>query len=79
MPKRISRPKANLLYAAGFVGAVLIIFTLGYSLAGWSWSDSFYMVIITAFSVGYGEVMPVTTLGLRAWTMGAVLPKNPDQ
>ncbi len=73
MPKRISRPKANLLFAAGFVGMVLIIFTLGYRLAGWTWSDSFYMVIITAFSVGYGEVMPVTTLGLRAWTMALIV------
>lgn len=73
MPKRISRPKTNLLYAAGFVGVVVIVFTLGYRLAGWSWSDSFYMVVITAFTVGYSEVQPIETLGLRVWTMALIV------
>ncbi len=73
MPERISQPKANLLLAAAFGGAVLIVFTLGYRLAGWSWSDSFYMVIITAFSVGYNEVVPITSTGLRIWTIALIM------
>lgn len=69
MPQPVSRAKTNLLYAATFVGVVLVVFTVGYRIAGWSWSDAFYMVIITAFSVGYGEVGPVTNPWLRAWTI----------
>jgi voltage-gated potassium channel len=73
MPNPISRPKANLLYAATFVVLVMIVFTLGYRYAGWSWSDAFYMVIMTAFSVGFGEVQPVTDPGLRAGTMALIV------
>lgn len=59
MPISKSRPQQNFLVAAIFVGVVMVVFTLGYRLAGWSWSDSFYMVVITAFSVGFGEVVPI--------------------
>jgi voltage-gated potassium channel len=69
MLTQTSRAKTNLLYAASFVGVVLLVFTMGYRLAGWSWGDAFYMVIITAFSVGYGEVAPVANPWLRAWTI----------
>lgn len=67
------KPKSNLLYAAGFVAVVLVVFTVGYRLAGWSWSDALYMVIITAFSVGFGEVVPITTPWLRLWTMALII------
>jgi voltage-gated potassium channel len=73
MPTQISRPKANLLYAAAFVALVMVIFTMGYHWAGWPWGDAFYMVIITAFSVGFGEVHPVTDPWLRAWTMALIV------
>ena len=46
-----------------FVGVVLVVFTVGYRLAGWSWSDALYMVVITAFSVGFGEA-PASFLSL---------------
>jgi len=73
MPSPLSRPKANLIYAAVFVVVVMMVFTVGYHFGGgWSWSDSFYMVIITAFSVGFGEVHPITSLWLRMWTMALI-------
>lgn len=68
-----SRPQDNLRYAALFVGVVMVVFTLGYRLAGWSWSDSFYMVVITAFSVGFGEVVPITEPWLRLWTIALIM------
>lgn len=73
MKKRLSGPRTNLLYAALFVLVVLTVFTIGYRLAGWSWSDSLYMVVITAFSVGFGEVNPVEGERLRLWTMALIM------
>ena len=51
-----------------FLG-VVALGTLGYTLEGWSLSDAFYMVVITVFTVGYGEVQPVHTAALRTITM----------
>jgi voltage-gated potassium channel len=73
MPKQLSRPSANLIFAGAFIGSVVIVFTVGYRVAGWSWSDSIYMVIITAFSVGYEEVVPITSPWLRAWTIALIV------
>lgn len=42
---------------------------LGYMLAGWNASDAIYMVVLTIFSVGYGEVRPISDPGLRAFTI----------
>lgn len=36
---------------------------------GWKWIDALYMVVITIFGVGYGEVQPIDTLTLRTVTM----------
>ena len=73
MTKTLSRPQANLLFATAFVVVVMVVFTLGYRLAGWSWGDSFYMVIITAFSVGFHEVVPIVDPWLRLWTIALVV------
>ncbi|MBU6180822.1 MAG: NAD-binding protein [Verrucomicrobia bacterium] len=70
--RHFSQPRVTLLYALGFIILVIILFTIGYRLAGWSWSDSLYMVVITAFSVGYGEVRPVDTNGLRVLTAALI-------
>jgi len=43
--------------------------TFAYASAGWSWMDAFYMVVITIFGVGYGEVNPIQTSGLRVVTI----------
>jgi voltage-gated potassium channel Kch len=51
----------------------MTVFAFGYRLAGWSWFDSVYMVFITSFSVGFGEVIPVTDPWLRVWTMGLIV------
>lgn len=40
-----------------------------YAAHGWSLTDAVYMVVITIFGVGYGEVRPVDTLTLRTVTM----------
>ena len=60
--------------AHGFLvlGAVCAIAVFGYVLMGWSVSDAVYMVTITIFGVGYGEVRPV--VGEVRWlTVGVIV------
>lgn len=45
----------------------------GYMLAGWSFLDALYMVVITVFGVGYGETQPVNTPLLRLFTIGVII------
>lgn len=56
--------------AAG-VGVMLAVYlcgTIGYLIAGWPPADAAFMVVITIFGVGYGEVQPVDTAALRLLT-----------
>lgn len=55
-----------------FLGFVFAASVFGYVLIGWSPSDAVYMVVITIFGVGYGEVHPVAG-GARWFTIGVVV------
>lgn len=61
--------RGSLLYLAG----VFLLSITGYMLYGWSFIDSLYMVVITMFSVGYGEVHPLTTTGQRVFTIFVII------
>ncbi len=52
---------------------ICVIAVIGYVAAGWKLEDSIYMVIITIFGVGYGEVQPVQSPGLRALTIMVII------
>ena len=56
-----------------FFALIILIATLGYILLGWPPFDALYMVIITVFSVGYGETQPIDTVLERVWTMLVIL------
>jgi voltage-gated potassium channel len=58
---------ALLLAVTGATGVV------GYMLAGWSLLDAVYMVVITIFGVGYGEVRHLESTGLRIFTMAFIV------
>jgi voltage-gated potassium channel len=45
----------------------------GYVAAGWSLLDAAYMVVITIFGVGYGEVRTLNHPGLKLFTMVVVI------
>jgi voltage-gated potassium channel len=53
--------------------ATCIIAVIGYVIAGWTVLDSVYMVAITIFGVGYGEVRPIVDPGLKLFTLGVVV------
>jgi voltage-gated potassium channel len=50
------------------LAVVCVVGILGYAAAGWTVTDGLYMVVITIFGVGYGEVRPVDTWPLRTLT-----------
>lgn len=54
------------------LGAVVALSTCGYRLAGWSWVDSLYMVVITIGTVGYGETRPMGDL-MRLYTIVVIV------
>lgn len=73
MRQRLSQPVRKV-----FTGLLLFLFVCGvavagYVAAGWSLRDAVYMVIITIFGVGYGEVQPVQSDLLRGLTITVII------
>ena len=58
----------TLRIAVSVMAFVYMAATAGFVVAGWSWIDAFYMVTITVFSVGYGEVIPIVGNGMKIYT-----------
>jgi voltage-gated potassium channel len=73
MDKVYLAPARNIIRIGIFILAVFVVATAGYMHAGWTFSDSIYMVAITVFTVGYGEVRPIDTTYLHALTMGTMI------
>ena len=69
----MERPLRRLVAGLAFFFGTCVAGAVGYGLAGWSASDAVYMVVITIFGVGYGEVRPVDTPELRALTTGLIV------
>ena len=69
----LGSPIRNLISILAFVGVVVVGSTLAYMAAGWSFSDASYMVLLTIYTVGYGEVRPIDTPYLHAVTMGTMI------
>src|SRR5271156_1862548 len=65
-------PSRNLIRGSVFMLVVWVAATLAYWKAGWSFQDALYMVTLTVFTVGYGEVRPIDTLYLHVVTMGTM-------
>ena len=63
----------QILIGVGIFSTVVLICTLAYCSQGWGFSDALYMVVITVFGVGYGEIQPVNTTLLRVITMLTIL------
>lgn len=73
-----NRPAESSPFRKIYTGVALFLMicvgaAVGYMAAGWSVEDSVYMVIITIFGVGYGEVRPVDSPSLRALTIMLIM------
>lgn len=66
-------PRRLLVGTLIFVGVVFVLATGAYVRAGWSVGDAAYMVTLTIFSVGYGEVRPIDTPYLRFVTIATMM------
>ncbi|MEM9088109.1 MAG: NAD-binding protein [Cyanobacteria bacterium P01_F01_bin.53] len=56
-----------------FFTVTILVAVIGYILAGWTPLDAIYMVVITIFGVGYGEVKPLETTSLRVFTILVII------
>ena len=66
-------PFRNLISILCFLAAITVLATGAYMSVGWSFTDAFYMVLLTLSTVGYGEVHPINTPFLHAVTMGTIV------
>ncbi|WP_066718270.1 potassium channel family protein [Sphingomonas pituitosa] len=69
----LGSPTRNLVSILLFVLTVAVLATIGYMAAGWSFADASYMVVLTIYTVGYGEIRPIDTPYLHAVTMGTMV------
>ena len=56
-----------------FMLVVVALATAAFMGAGWSFADASYMVLLTVYTVGYGEVHPIDTPYLHAVTVGLMV------
>jgi len=64
---------AKLRHSLLYLGAVFAISVAGYLIYGWNLMDSVYMVVITMFGVGFGEVHPLETAAGKIFTMVVIV------
>lgn len=73
MNRLFSSPMRNLAGGVSYMLLVSAIATLCYCGQGWPLGDAVYMVAMTVFTVGYGEVHAIDTPALRAITIGLMV------
>jgi voltage-gated potassium channel len=66
-------PLRRILTGLIFFVITLLIAVVGYVAFGWSLLDAIYMVVITIFGVGYGEVNPLDTPAIRIFTILVII------
>ena len=63
----------RLITGATFFVITIAIAIIGYMIFGWTLLESTYMVVITIFGVGYGEVKPLQTPAEKIFTISVII------
>jgi len=63
----------KVLIGTCFFSLTSIAAVFGYWMAGWSLLEAIYMVTITIYGVGYGEVRPIEDPALKIFTIGVII------
>ncbi|MBE7381773.1 MAG: potassium channel protein [Leptolyngbya sp. SIO1E4] len=66
-------PFRHIIIGVSIFALTVVVAVTGYVLAGWPWIDAIYMVVITVFGVGYGEVQPLTSTALKLFTILVII------
>lgn len=69
----LGSPLRNLVFGVVYMVVVMAVAIACYVRAGWKLADAVYMVIITVYTVGYDEVLPIDTPELREITIATVV------
>ena len=69
----LDSPIRNLSVGVAYTVTVMVVATVAYMAAGWSFRDAIYMVIVTVYTVGYNEVRPINTPALNVITIGLIV------
>ena len=69
----LASPLRNLAAGVLFMLVVSSAATAAYMACGWSFADAVYMVVVTVYTVGYGELHPIDTTALRAITITLIV------
>jgi voltage-gated potassium channel len=69
----LGSPGRTLASIIAFMLVVVALATGAYMAAGWSLSDASYMVLLTVYTVGYGEVHPINTPFLHTVTVATIV------
>jgi trk system potassium uptake protein TrkA/voltage-gated potassium channel len=73
MTALLASPLRNLAGGLAFILCVAVLASAAYMACGWPAADAAYMVVMTIYTVGYGEVRPVDTPELRAITITLII------
>ena len=73
VPSVLISPLRTIFFTLVYMAVVVVLATLAYLRAGWSFGDAIYMVTLTVYTVGYGEVRPIDTPYLHAITMATMV------
>ncbi|MGF1477994.1 MAG: potassium channel family protein [Cyanophyceae cyanobacterium] len=63
----------RIVIGATFFVLTIIIAVVGYIFFGWTLLEAIYMVVITIFGVGYGEVQPLETAAEKIFTILVII------
>lgn len=69
----LASPVRNLVLGVAYMLVVMMAAVAAYVSVGWRLADAVYMVIITVYTVGYGETIPVDTPELRVITITLIV------